>query len=64
VGDDVWIGTHAVVTDGAEIGSGAVIGAGSVVTRAIPPYGIAVGTPARVVRSRQGKDAASPEADA
>jgi acetyltransferase-like isoleucine patch superfamily enzyme len=64
VGDDVWIGTHAVVTDGARIGSGAVIGAGSVVTRAIPPYGIAVGTPARVVRSRQEEAAASSGADA
>jgi len=52
VQDDVWIGAHVVVVAGVTIGQGSVIGAGSVVTRDIPPYSIAVGSPAKVVRSR------------
>ncbi len=50
--DDVWLGVGAVVLDGVTIGQGAVIGAGAVVTRDIPPYAIAVGVPARVIRRR------------
>jgi acetyltransferase-like isoleucine patch superfamily enzyme len=50
--DDVWIGAHVVVTAGVTIGHGSVIGAGSVVTRDIPAYSIAVGAPARVIKSR------------
>lgn len=56
VGNDVWIGTRAVVLSGVKIGDGAVIGAGSVVTRDIPPYAIAAGSPARVVRMRFPED--------
>lgn len=52
IGHDVWIGTNAIVLSGVSIGTGAVIGAGAVVTKAIPPYAIAVGNPARVVRYR------------
>lgn len=63
VGDDVWIGAGSVVLDGVRIGNGAIIGAGSVVTRDIPPYAVAVGTPARVVRSR-GEPPAAGEAAA
>ena len=50
--DDVWIGAHVTVTDGVRIGKGSVIGAGAVVTRDIPPYSVAVGVPARVIKSR------------
>jgi acetyltransferase-like isoleucine patch superfamily enzyme len=50
--DDVWVGSNAIFLDGAHVGKGCVIGAGSVVRGAIPPYSIAVGVPARVVRSR------------
>jgi acetyltransferase-like isoleucine patch superfamily enzyme len=50
--DDVWIGGNVNIVAGVTIGRGAVIGAGSVVTRDIPPYAIAVGSPARVVKSR------------
>ncbi len=53
IGDDVWIGAQCTVLKGVRIGSGAVIGAGSVVTKNIPEYAIAVGNPAKVVRSRQ-----------
>jgi acetyltransferase-like isoleucine patch superfamily enzyme len=52
VQDDVWIGAGATVLAGVTIGKGSVIGAGSVVTRDIPPYSIAVGSPCKVVRRR------------
>ena len=52
IGNDVWIGLNAVVMDGVTIGDGAVIGAGAVVTKDIPPYAIAVGMPARVIKYR------------
>ena len=52
VGNDVWVGTHAVIIPAVSIGDGAVIGAGAVVTRDVPPYGIAVGVPARTIRYR------------
>ncbi|MBF2017215.1 MAG: acyltransferase [Rivularia sp. T60_A2020_040] len=50
--DDCWLGHNVTITDGVTIGRGCVIGAGSVVTKDIPPYSIAVGTPAKVVKSR------------
>jgi acetyltransferase-like isoleucine patch superfamily enzyme len=54
--DDVWIGTRAVILHGVTIGRGAVVGAGSVVTRSVPPYCIAAGNPARVLRRRWSAD--------
>lgn len=59
VGDDVWIGTRVIIMPGVAIGHGAVIGAGSVVTRDIPPFGIAVGMPAKIIRYRGNR---SPDA--
>lgn len=50
--DDVWLGSHVVVTRGVKVGRGSVIGAHSVITHDIPPYSIAVGVPARRVRGR------------
>ncbi len=52
IGCDVWIGVYALVLGGAKIGHGAVVGAGSVVKKEIPPYAIAVGNPARVIKMR------------
>lgn len=52
IGNDVWIGTQAVVLKGVTIGNGAIIGAGSVVTRNVPPYAVVAGTPARIIRYR------------
>lgn len=50
--DDVWIGAGCRILDGVRIGRGSVIGAGAVVTRSIPAMSVAVGVPARVIRSR------------
>lgn len=52
IGNDVWIGEGVLIRRGVTIGDGAVIGSRSVVTKDIPPYAIAVGAPARVVRLR------------
>lgn len=52
IGNDVWIGTNVVIMSGVTIGDGAVIGAYAVVAKNIPPYAVAVGNPARVVRYR------------
>jgi len=52
IGDDVWLGAHVVVMGGITIGAHCVVGAGSVVTSDIPPFAVAVGAPARVIRMR------------
>jgi acetyltransferase-like isoleucine patch superfamily enzyme len=51
IGDNVWCGAHAVITSGVTIGERSVIGANSVVTADIPPFSIAAGAPARVLRT-------------
>ncbi len=51
IGANCWLGAHVVVTSGVSVGERSVIGAGSVVTQDIPPFSIAVGAPARVLRS-------------
>lgn len=50
--DDCWVGAKVTFLDGAHVGRGCVIAAGAVVRGEIPPYSIAAGVPARVVRSR------------
>jgi acetyltransferase-like isoleucine patch superfamily enzyme len=51
IGDGAWLGQGVVVCPGVTIGCGAVIGAGSVVLRDVPDHSVAVGAPARVVRT-------------
>ncbi len=53
--DDVWVGAHAVINCGVEIGRGAVIGAGAVVVTDIPEYTIVGGVPAKVIGHRKEK---------
>ncbi len=48
--DDVWLGEFVAVLPGVTIGKGSIIGATSVVTKDVPPYSIAVGSPAKVIK--------------
>ena len=52
IGHDVWIGESAIILTGSVIGTGAVIGAGAVVSGTIPPYAIAIGNRAQIIRKR------------
>jgi acetyltransferase-like isoleucine patch superfamily enzyme len=54
--DDVWLGMNVTVLKGVEIGPRSVIGAGSLVTRSIPADSLAVGVPARVIKSLRGSN--------
>ncbi|MDZ8188073.1 MAG: DapH/DapD/GlmU-related protein [Nostoc sp. ChiSLP02] len=56
--DNCWLGHGVTVLDGVTIGEGSVIGAGAVVNKDIPPFSIAVGIPARVIKNRIAKEAA------
>jgi len=52
IGNDVWIGTDAIILRGVTVGNGAVIGANAVVTKDIPAYSIVVGCPAKIIKYR------------
>ena len=58
IGNDVWIGANTCILAGITIGNGAIIGAGGVVTKDIPPFAIAVGNPAKVIKYRFSDDIA------
>jgi acetyltransferase-like isoleucine patch superfamily enzyme len=60
VGDNVWCGANVVITSGVTVGERCVIGANSVVTQNLPPFSIAFGAPARVVKRLGGPAAAGP----
>lgn len=51
VGNNVYIGTNAIILPGVTIGNNVVIGAGAVVTKDIPDNSVAVGVPARVIKT-------------
>ncbi|KAG6024055.1 hypothetical protein E4U41_001872 [Claviceps citrina] len=51
IGDDCWIGGNTTIMPGVKIGKGCTVGSGSVVTRSIPDFSVAVGTPARVIKT-------------
>jgi chloramphenicol O-acetyltransferase type B len=56
IGNDVWIGTEALILSGLKIGDGAVIGAHAVVSKDVPPYSVVVGNPGRLVKKRFNDD--------
>ena len=56
IADNVWLGDNVVVLPGVSIGEGSIIGANAVVTKSIPPYCVAVGNPARVVKDFRQKN--------
>lgn len=53
IGDDVWIGTRAIIMPGVTIGKGAIIGASAVVTKDVPEYAVVAGVPAKVIKYRK-----------
>lgn len=53
IGQDVWLGSSVIVLGGVTVADGAVVGAGAVVTKDIPGYSIAAGTPAKVIGKRE-----------
>lgn len=51
IGDDCWIGAHAVVLPGVTIGEHCVVAAGAVVTKDVPPHSLVAGVPAKVIKN-------------
>lgn len=60
VGDDVWIGGGAILTDGVTVGQGSVIAAGAVVTNDVPAHVVVGGVPARVLKRIEGQEGQQP----
>ncbi len=56
IGDEAWIGANSVITAGVKLGRHCVVGAGSVVTKDVPPFSIAVGNPAKIIKMYNFED--------
>lgn len=52
IGEDVWIGCNVTILKGVTIGRGCIVAAGAVVTKSLPPYSIAGGIPAKIIKER------------
>ncbi len=52
IGNDVWVGTNAIIVGGVTIGDGAIIAAGAVVTKNVPPFAVVAGVPAKIIKYR------------
>ncbi len=52
IGNDVWLGTRAIIKKGVTIGDGAVVASGAVVTKDVPPYAIVAGVPTKIIKYR------------
>jgi len=48
---DIWLGANVIILD--DVGEGCVIGSGSVVTKTVPDWSVAVGSPAKVIKNRK-----------
>ncbi len=55
IGEDVWVGANAGITDGVTIGDHAVVAMGAVVTRDVPDYAIVAGVPAQIIGDRRAR---------
>jgi acetyltransferase-like isoleucine patch superfamily enzyme len=53
--DNAWLGEGCVILPGVTVGKGAVIGSNAVVTKNVPPFSVAVGIPAKIVRQYSPK---------
>lgn len=53
IGNDVWIGWGAYIMPGVTIGDGSIVAAHAVVTKDVPPYSVAAGVPAKVIKQRR-----------
>ncbi|MFC1992228.1 acyltransferase [Chloroflexota bacterium] len=60
IGRSVWIAPGCIILPGVTIGECSVIGAGSIVTQSIPPYSVAVGSPAKVIKTLNVDEVAEP----
>lgn len=56
IGNDVWVGTNAIILPGVKINDGAIVAAGAVVTKDVPPYAVVGGVPARIIKYRFTKE--------
>ena len=52
IGNDVWLGTEALILSGVRIGNGSVVAARSIVTKNVPDYSIVAGSPAKIISSK------------
>ena len=52
IGNDVWIGSNALILSNVNVGDGVVIGANCVVSKDVPPYAVVVGNPMRIIKFR------------
>lgn len=53
LGEDTWIGTHAVIFPGVELGNGCIVGSGSVVNKSFEAHNVIAGSPAKILKSRE-----------
>lgn len=56
IGNNVWIGSNAVILQGVNVGNGAVVAAGAVVTKDVSPYAVVGGVPAKKIKQRLSED--------
>lgn len=52
IGNDVWLGTRAIIKKGVKIGDGAVVASGAIVTKDVPPYAVVAGVPTKIIKYR------------